>query len=79
MPSNIARKKGKKGRKIGKGKAKLAQSKWGTYAALINHQSDRRELKHLQNICTACRVQFHSRAAVKRHECLAVKEKQEIA
>lgn len=79
MPSNINRKKGKKGRKIGKGIFKLAHSKWGTYAALINHQSDRRAMKLLRRYCFACRIQFHSRAVLKRHECSAVKGAAEAA
>ena len=64
-----ARKKGKKGRKIGKGTHKLSHSKWGSYVALINHQTARRKANLLRRFCLACDVQFHSRAALKRHVC----------
>lgn len=64
-----ARKKGKKGRKIGKGAHKLSHSKWGSYTALINHQMARRLATMKRRFCLGCDTQFHSRATFNRHEC----------
>lgn len=64
-----ARRKGRKGRKIGKGDRKISHSKWGSYTALINHQNARRQESLLNRFCLACGIQFHSRAAFNRHDC----------
>jgi hypothetical protein len=65
-----AHKGGKKGtRKHGTGIAKLAASRWGTYAGLIAHQLSRRAVKLLDRVCGTCNTQYHSRGALKRHHC----------
>lgn len=63
------RKKGKKGRKIGKGQHKISHSKWGNYAALRAHQQSRRLGTMGRRFCKGCDTQFHSRAALNRHTC----------
>jgi len=67
--SGAARKKGKKGRKLGKGIHKLSHSKWGSYVALINHQTARRVVTMKRRFCLGCDTQFHSRGALNRHDC----------
>ena len=61
--------RGKKGRKIGKGVRKLAHSKWGNYAGLINRQTSRRLGTMGRRFCKVCETQFHSRGALKLHAC----------
>lgn len=68
-PKGKGRKKGKKGRKIGKGINKLSHSKWGKYAALINHQQSRRFETIARRFCKDCHTQFHSRSVFNRHDC----------
>jgi hypothetical protein len=60
---------GKKGRKIGKGTHKLSHSKWGSYEALINHEQARRVETTKRRYCSECETQFHSRGALKHHDC----------
>lgn len=67
--SGKARKKGKKGRKVGKGIHKLSHSKWGNYAALIAHQKSRRLGTLGRRFCKGCDTQLHSRAAFLRYVC----------
>jgi hypothetical protein len=61
--------RGKRGRKVGKGVHKLSHSKWGNYAVLINHQFSRRLGRLARRYCKVCKVQFHSRGALKKHAC----------
>ena len=67
--SGKSRKKGRKGRKIGKGINKLSHSRWGSYVALINHQQSLRFERMASRFCKKCHVQFHSKGAYCRHEC----------
>jgi hypothetical protein len=62
-----ARKKGRKGRKVGTGIEKLSHSKWGSYAGLIAHQQSRRLATMARRYCKICNSQFHSKAAFNRH------------
>jgi hypothetical protein len=64
-----AHKGGKKCRKHGKGLHKLSHSKWGNYAALINHLQSRRLGKLARRQCKICKIQFHSHGALKKHAC----------
>jgi hypothetical protein len=66
---DVARKKGKRGRKIGKGKHKLERSRWHSYKALIEHQCKRRAATLKARFCMGCDTQFHSMGALKRHVC----------
>ena len=66
---DVARKKGKRGRKIAKGNRKLEHSRWRSYEALINHQAKRRIESMKRRFCLGCDTQFHSRGAMNRHEC----------
>lgn len=64
-----AHKGGKKCRKHGTGKDKLARSRWGTYKALIDYQLRRRKESLLRRFCDFCKAQFHSRGVFIRHDC----------
>ena len=65
----VAPKKGRKCRKHGRGVARLARTRWGTYAGLFAHQKSRRTESLLRRFCVSCSIQFHSRAAFNRHAC----------
>lgn len=45
MPSNIARKKGKKNRKHGKGVRKAEHSRFGSYAGIFAHSQKMKEAR----------------------------------
>jgi hypothetical protein len=79
MAGGVAPKGGRKGRKVGKGKHKVASSRFVTYAGIMAHSEkkrllrqitrerrlDRRALKRECNICH--RSAFRDRRALKRH------------
>jgi len=70
---DVARKKGKKNRKHGKGDRKVSHSKWGSYESLMNHQKKLRRERLSRSFCEFCNIQFHSKNAFKRHDCSFLK------
>lgn len=66
---DVARKKGKKNRKHGRGNRKVERSRWRSFENLIKAQLKRRAEKLARRFCLACDTQFHSLGALKRHGC----------
>ena len=67
MPSNIHRKGGRKGRKIGKGIIKASHSKWGSYAGIMAHSTAEKRKRMEASFCKICNIQFPSRNVLVRH------------